>query len=149
MKPSKNLTVTINRQNLTVAGIFDLIDNVNNPIELHLKVDKCSTQTSKCQEYNYSKVPGICSYFVRLPFQTIGLGEYITPKMRCPLKKGVYTSNIVLLLEKFGYLPIDTSVKYQVKIMLFEVITGKKNRIIFCLNGNVRAMESSARGKSG
>lgn len=149
MKPTKNTTFTIMRHNLTIVGAFDLIEDVKNPIELHIKTDKCSTTTSKCREYNYSKVPGVCKYFEKLPFHKTGLGDYLTPPMRCPVKKGTYLIDLMVSLEQFGYLPIDTSVKYQVRIMLYEVLKGKKNRMIVCLDANIRAMESSSRGRVG
>lgn len=91
----------------------------------------------------------MCGYFIRIPFHKGGIGDYTTPPMRCPLKKGHYETDVSFSLEQFGNLPIDTSVKYQVRIMLFEMVVGKKNRLISCLDANVRAMESSSRVKSG
>lgn len=134
---------------MTITGSFELMENIKNPIELHIKTSKCSSKTSKCREYNYSKIPQICGFFERIPFHNNGLGDYITPRMRCPLKKGFYSTDMILSIEQFGSLPIDTSVKYQEKIMLFEVIKEKKDRLIACLDANVRAMVSSSRNKVG
>lgn len=79
----------------------------------------------------------------------MGLGDFITPHMRCPMKKGHYEANALISLEQFGKLPLDPSVKYQVRLMLYEMLPGQKKRMIACLDGNIRIMESSMRSRSG
>lgn len=149
LKPSKNSTVTTNHQNLIFIGAFDLTENINNPLVLHVKTDKCSPQTLKCREHDYTKIPGVCAFFNQIPFQKGGLGDYTKPPMRCPIKKGRYDFDINWSLEKFGNLPIDASSKYQIKIMLYEMMADERKRMVTCFYGNIRIMESSSRPKAG
>lgn len=149
LRASQNSTITINPHNLAVTGSFELIDNVKYPLELHVKTNKCSPLTSKCTEYNYFKLPGFCTFFNQLPFQKGGLGDFIRPPVRCPLKRGNYDANVSLSLDQFGKLPLDSSVKYQVKIMMYELVPGQKKRMVFCTESYIPVTSSLSRGKSG
>lgn len=87
---------------------------------MELVVQKCKAGGIECEKFMEHRHRNFCPYLVHNIVVGDTLSKITTPPLLCPLKKGAYTSNNILLtLSKFDLLPFD-KFTWTVQLQFFE-----------------------------
>lgn len=138
----KSTTININHNVVHIEGFGNLTREIRGSVELHMKVSKC--RDGKCEDPGVTVVPNCCPYFERMPFLSHGMGDFFEPKIRCPIKRGVYTANITYDLAAFAVLPIESKFTWRARIMPYQ-IKGAEKKLIACVEGVIRIQAFGSR----
>lgn len=128
---------------LEVVGRGVLTEDLTRPMSVQFKSMKCENQNS-CIDENLTTVPDVCKFFKALPFLNAGLGDFFTPKIRCPIRRGEYSLNYTNPMTRFHMLPLAPALR-KLKVVLFETTKSNKQRIVTCLNALIRTQTYSAK----
>lgn len=137
---SDDMKVQISRNHISVVGSGNVTQALKKPLEMHVKTMKCMTVT-KCKDDKFIKIPQICNLMKMAPFGNVGLGDYFSPRIRCPVAAGQYKVNISHDLDYFAVIPLGSQL-YKLRIVLYEVVNPQKKRLVLCLGGVLRTISA-------
>lgn len=128
---------------LEIVGRGVLTEDLTRPMSVMFKSMKCENQNS-CVDENLTILPEFCKFVKSLPFFNVGLGNFFTPKLKCPIKRGEYHINISSPMTRLGMFPLGTALR-KLKLIVFETTNSNKQRNVVCLSGLIRTQAYTKR----
>lgn len=138
-----NTTIKMTRGGIEFYGGGEIVEDVNKPLTLQSKIMKCETPND-CAEENKITIPEFCRLIKYTPILGKGLGDYFTPKLACPCKRGIYTANFTAPMSYVAMFPLGTALR-KVQLTIYEVVSLSKKRVLACINGLIRTQPYSTR----
>lgn len=138
-----DIKLKIGRNVYSIVGTINMTQAITKPVELHVKVLKCDSPTS-CTDFNFIKLPQICAMMKNVSWGDYGIGDFFTPKVRCPAKAGQYTVNVSQSLDKLTSMPIGSNL-FKVRLTFYELYSASKKSVAACFEGLIRSMSASSR----
>lgn len=94
---------------------------------------QCPTDTT-CNRQNNIEMKGICQYLTTKSMFAGAVGENFTPHIACPIKKGTYTFNMTVFLQKLLRFPF-AKFRTKGKMIAADMTRGRRN--VVCMEGIV------------
>lgn len=115
---------------LSVKGNVTILQDLSKDLTMKLEYKRCKMQTNECFGNLEFPVPSLCALFTIKTIFGQGIGSSFTPKMSCPIKRGMYAYNFKLDLNKIVAIPLDKTI-YDLNLIVFD---GTKKKEITCYN---------------
>lgn len=136
------------RNNFMFSGKFIANKEIAGPLELHMRITRCSPDRTGCIPVDEIIFINLCDKIYDGKAFWSELTKHFEPKLKCPLAPGTYNfSNGTIDVSGFSRLPLSgylwvihlTIVKIDDKI--------KKNTIVFCASSDMMITSSRKRTK--
>lgn len=140
-KMYQNTSLKMTRDGLEFIGGGIFTKDIVKPIVVQMKIMKCENQQN-CVDENLITITDICRLYNFFPMMNKGLGEFFTPKLKCPIKHGEYFFNFTIPIAELANYPMGTALR-KFKVLMIEKISPIKNEYISCWSGLVRTLPFS------
>lgn len=127
-----DVIIKVARNILSITGSINFTQPVKKPVELQVKMSKCDTPTT-CVNYLNNRIPQVCDFFKKFPSTNYGIGDFFIPKIRCPIKQGLYAINMTQYLRNVVAMPLQSNL-YKARTIFYELESDSKKRVIICVD---------------
>lgn len=133
----------VNYVNIKYSGSINVTHEVKGDIELVMEGNRCTLDMKTCEKNNNLNVGGICQKFHDKNAFYSSLFDNIKPRLKCPIKPGIYMIEEGFLdLSLISLLPLDG----YIYVCAFKLAYGEKGsrakKVAMCLNTETKIFKT-------